>query len=108
MADGQDPEKVIATLQQAKKKLGVAQQHALEGLNRLNRVRESVQSTLGRLGQGNPALAVLRASEEAIKARAVEIKGLSARIDKAIAEVRHAASGGSAGGQGGGPAPGPG
>lgn len=107
MADGQNPEKIITTLQQAKAKLGVAQQHTFAGLSRLNKVRNSIQSTLGRLGQGNPAIAALRTSEEAIKARAMEINSLSARIDKAIAEVRHAASGGGTGGQGGGPTPGP-
>lgn len=106
MAAGQDPEKVIAVLLQAKAKLGEAQQHTFAGLARLNKVRDSVQSALGRLGQGNPALAMLRTSEEAIKARAVEINALSARIDKAIAQVRHAASAGGAVDTGG-PAPGP-
>ncbi len=110
MGDAQDPEAVIATLQQAKTKLAAAQRHTFEGLSRLSKVRESIQSALGRLGQGNPAIAVLHDTEQTIKARAVEIAHFSTRIDKAIAEVRHAASGGGSGGSGGqsdGPAPGP-
>ena len=103
MREGQDPEKVIATLEQAKAKLADAQRLTFQGLARLNKVRDSVQSALGRLGQGNPVIGVLRQAEDDIKARAAEINGYSARIDKAIAEIRQAA----AGGRGGRPAPGP-
>jgi ABC-type transporter Mla subunit MlaD len=103
-----DPEKIIATLEQAKAKLAEAQRHTFQGLTRLNKIRDQLQATLGRLGQGNPAIAVLRACEEDIKAKAVHINTLTQRIDKAIGEVR-AAAGSQSGGSGpaSGPLPGP-
>jgi hypothetical protein len=103
-----DPEQIIATLEAAKAKLAAAQRHTFQGLTRLSTIRDQLQAALGRAGQGNPAIAVLRASEEDIKRQGAHINTLTKRIDKAIAEVRTAASGGGSGGSAkGGPAPGP-
>jgi hypothetical protein len=98
-----DPEKIIATLEQAKTKLTEAQRHTFQGLTRVGKIRDQLQSTLGRLGQGNPAIGVLRACEEDIKAKAVHINTLTQRIDKAIGEVRSAASAQGGGGPAGPP-----
>jgi hypothetical protein len=54
-----NPEKVIATLQQAKTKLTAAQRQAGTGLSKLGRIRNDLQGALGRAGQGNPAIAIL-------------------------------------------------
>jgi hypothetical protein len=98
-----DPEQIIATLEQAKAKLATAQRHTFQGLTKLSTIRDQLQAALGRAGQGNPAVAMLRTAEEDIKRQGVHVNTLTQRIDKAIAEVRSAASG-----QGGaGPAPGP-
>ncbi|HEY3015382.1 MAG TPA: hypothetical protein VGJ41_09760, partial [Nocardioides sp.] len=97
MSVDSDPETIIATLEAAKAKLAAAQRHTFQGLTRLGAIRDQLQAALGRAGQGNPAIAVLRASEEDIKRQGVHINTLTQRIDKAIAEVRTAASSGAGG-----------
>lgn len=97
----QDADRIVAVLGQAKAKLAEAQRQAFTVLTRLERLRDQVHATLGHSGAGNPALAKMRAAEAAIKARAVEIGALVARVDRAIAQTRAAAAGG--GGGGGGP-----
>jgi hypothetical protein len=94
-----DPGNIITALEQAKAKLAAAQRQAQTGAGKLGKLRDQVQWALGKDGANNPAIAKLRNAERDIKARAAEIAALSARIDKAIAQARHAAvgTGGAAG-----------
>jgi hypothetical protein len=93
-----DPGNIITALEQAKAKLAAAQRQAQTGAGKLGKLRDQVQWALGRDGANNPAIGKLRNAERDIKARAAEISALSARIDKAIAQARHAAVGTGAAG----------
>jgi hypothetical protein len=79
---------VVATLEQAKRKLAEAKAMGLRGASVLAKARDLTAHVLGHAGRNSPLLAQMTVKHKAVLDQVMSIDALSQRIDQAIAQAR--------------------